>query len=96
MVNVNAVNSIQPRPDEEMVGVVMRLKHNDDFKKFMEVFMRGRVGVLAYLACAPAFTERQVQYIHGRVHELADLVKMIDDIEKTRATFDETKRAEGA
>lgn len=93
--SADVVRSIRPTPDEEMTGVVIRLKHNPDFRKFTEVFIKGRTGVLAYLSCAPAFSEKQTHYIQGRVHELSDLTKMIEEIEDTQKNFEESKRAGG-
>lgn len=96
MANPNdVVSSIQPTPNEQTVELLLRLRTNPDFAEFVEVFMRGRIGVLAYLSCAPAFTDKQCNYIHGRVHELADIVKMLDNIEQTKEEFMATRRAEG-
>lgn len=89
-----AIRSITPKPDEEMIGIILRLKHNPDFKKFQEVMLTGRAGVLSYLSTAPAFSERQCHYIQGRVHELVDLDRLIVNIEKTRDDIEATKRAE--
>lgn len=90
------VVSIKPKPDEEMVGVIIRLKANPDFLKYRDVFIKGRANMLALLSTAPAWNDRQCHYIQGRVHELSDLDRMINDIEEIRAEYEATKRAEGS
>ena len=86
--------SIKPKPNEDMIMRVKRLKVDDDFMAFIN-WLRERGTMLAYQSCNPMFNEKQVAHLQGRVHELVDMTAMVDKVEDIIAEIEKNKRIGG-